>query len=232
MILRARGREVTRLEALSDGIFAFSATLLVVSLEVPRTFAQLLDELSGFVAFGLSFGALILIWSVHNGFFRRYGLQDGWTTLLNGCLLFVVLFYVYPLKFMSHGFAQSVLRLDGGGEGYRISIQGREMNHLFMLYGAGFVAIFACVTLLYGHAYRRRDALELTGEERREAAFYSRHYFLFVLVGLVSVGLAAIGAGIRFGFPGWIYGAIGPLCWAHAVWTRRREESAAGNAPS
>ena len=31
----------------------------------------------------------------------RYGLQDAWTIFLNSLLLFVVLFYVYPLKFLT-----------------------------------------------------------------------------------------------------------------------------------
>ena len=35
--LRGLG-EVSRVEALSDGVIAFAITLLVVSLEVPRTF--------------------------------------------------------------------------------------------------------------------------------------------------------------------------------------------------
>ena len=39
--LRGLG-EVSRVEALSDGVIAFAITLLVVSLEVPRTFDQLL----------------------------------------------------------------------------------------------------------------------------------------------------------------------------------------------
>jgi uncharacterized membrane protein len=76
MILRERGRAISRLEAFSDAVFAFSATLLVVSLEVPRTYPELAAGLKGFVAFGLSFAALILIWAVHNGFFRRYGLSS------------------------------------------------------------------------------------------------------------------------------------------------------------
>ena len=65
-------------------------------------------ELNGLVAFGLSFGALICIWAVHDGCFRRYGLQDTWTIVLNACLLFVVLFYVYPLKFVTQAFARNV----------------------------------------------------------------------------------------------------------------------------
>jgi hypothetical protein len=32
---RWRGRDVTRIEALSDAVFGFAITLLVVSLEVP-----------------------------------------------------------------------------------------------------------------------------------------------------------------------------------------------------
>ena len=74
-----RNREISRLEALSDGVFAFAATLLVVSLEVPRTVSELSAELFGFVGFAISFGALMLIWAVHNAYFRRYAIDDGWT---------------------------------------------------------------------------------------------------------------------------------------------------------
>ncbi|MCA1651381.1 MAG: hypothetical protein LC753_14255 [Acidobacteria bacterium] len=34
------------------------------------------------------------IWHEHNMYFRRYGLQDGYTVFLNAVLLFVVMFYV------------------------------------------------------------------------------------------------------------------------------------------
>src|SRR5262249_22278558 len=96
-----RERPITRLESFSDGVFAISATLLVVSLEVPHSFAELEHSLSGFIAFALSFTMLVHIWAVHNGFFRRFGEQDGWTVTLNAALLFVVLFYVYPLKYLA-----------------------------------------------------------------------------------------------------------------------------------
>ena len=48
---RNRGHEVTRVEAMSDVIFGFSISLLVVSLEAPKTYAQMMDMLHGFLPF-------------------------------------------------------------------------------------------------------------------------------------------------------------------------------------
>src|SRR5581483_1357732 len=93
--------ESARIEAFSDAIFGFAATLLVVSLEVPRDFAAMAASLRGFVAFGLSFATLAAIWTVHRGFFRRFPIGDGTTVVLNTVLMFLILFYVYPLKFLA-----------------------------------------------------------------------------------------------------------------------------------
>src|ERR1043165_8056 len=97
--LRGLG-EVSRIEALSDGVIAFAITLLVVSLEVPRTFDELLVTMRGFLAFAITFGMLFHVWFVQYRFFRRYGLNANFTIWMNACLPFVVLFYVYPLKFV------------------------------------------------------------------------------------------------------------------------------------
>src|SRR5262245_29241074 len=95
-----RGAEVSRLEGLSDAVFGFAMTLLVVSLDVPNNADELFDVMRGFAAFGVCFLVLAGVWYQHYLFFRRYGLQDGLTILINGGLLFVVLFYIYPLKFL------------------------------------------------------------------------------------------------------------------------------------
>ena len=72
----------------------------MVSLEVPDTFDELLATMRGFFAFAISFYMLFIVWNEHYRYFRRYGLDDSATRDLNAVLLFVVLFYVYPLKFL------------------------------------------------------------------------------------------------------------------------------------
>src|SRR5262245_59387187 len=84
---RLRGLEVSRIEGFSDAVFAFAVTLLVVSLEVPRTFTELQEIMNGFVAFALGFLFLLYLWHIQYTFFRRYGLHDGPTITLNGLLL-------------------------------------------------------------------------------------------------------------------------------------------------
>jgi uncharacterized membrane protein len=220
--MKNQAREITRIEAFSDAVFAFAATLLVVSLEVPKTFPQLITDLKGFIAFGLAFSALVLIWSVHKGFFKRYGLQDTWTVVLNSCLLFVILFYVYPLKFMSKGIALFIL---GGGQGqseYRIP-GTQELASLFAIYGAAFAAVFLCFSLLYLHAYRRSSVLELNADQRNEAIILFRNYLIFAVVGLLSVLTAFSGIGLRWALPGWIYFLLGPGCYLHGILSSRRK---------
>ena len=57
-----RGGNPTRVEALTDMVFAFALTLLVVSNSPPNSFAELIDLLWGFpgfaVAFAIQAGAL------------------------------------------------------------------------------------------------------------------------------------------------------------------------------
>src|SRR5271156_2458289 len=88
---RWRGGEITRLEAFCDVVFGFALTLLVVSLEVPRNYAELMTAIRGFVPFAACFTQLILIWRAHYRFSRRYGLEDPYTVFLNVLLLFLVL---------------------------------------------------------------------------------------------------------------------------------------------
>ena len=155
---RWRGGDVTRLEHFSDAVFAFAVTLLVVSLEVPKSFPELVAALRGFVAFGACFAMLVLVWLFHCHFFRRYGLHDGWATFLNSLLLFFVLFFVYPLKFLASA-------MFTGTE----PINAHELRTTFIIYGSGYAAVFVTFGLMYLHAWSRRDDLNLNEIERLQA---------------------------------------------------------------
>lgn len=188
--LRWRGHEVSRLEAFSDTVFAFALTLLVVALEVPRDYQKLMELMMGFPAFACCFALLMWIWSEHNAFFRRFGMQDGYTMVLNSVLLFVVLLYVYPLKFMFDS-------LFGGLLGKRADapepLQLYQLANASAIYAVGFMAVFMVFALLYHHAYRCRAQLELSELEVFDARSAIGRHLLSTSVGLISLLIATVG---------------------------------------
>src|SRR5215469_7713843 len=133
LYFRWRAGEITRLEAFCDVVFGFALTLLVGSLEVPRNYAELMAAMRGFVPFAACFTQLILVWRAHYQFSRRYGLEDPYTVFLNVVLLFVVLFYVYPLKYV---FSMLFQQLTGGGE-MTTGMGWHEASVLMRVYAAG-----------------------------------------------------------------------------------------------
>ena len=192
---RWRSREVSRLEGLADAVFGFAITLLVVSLEVPRTFDDLLAMMLTFPAFAISFALLLLVWYQHYVYFRRYDIEDGLTMVLNSALLFVVLFYVYPLKFVWTFLANMVIKGDPRvrlATGELVYPVGREQGEpMMIIYGVGYMAVFGIFALLYWHAYRRRAEMELNELEVYDTKVESIPTALLA-VGMLSVGIAAL----------------------------------------
>ena len=191
---RWRAGEISRLEGFSDAVFAFAVTLLVVSLEVPHTFEELMDAMRGFGAFAICFGMLSLVWFHHYRYFRRYGLQDTVTVLLNAALLFVVLFYVYPLKFL---FTMLIGQLTGGATvgghtALDAMIANEQVPALMMIYGAGFAAVFGIFALLNWRAWTRRSELELNPVEEIITQHSLWENTGIAAIGLISVLLAVI----------------------------------------
>jgi uncharacterized membrane protein len=195
---RWRGGEITRLEGFSDAVFAFAVTLLVVSLEVPRSFHELMQAMRGFVAFGVCFALLADVWYHHYRFFRRYGLQNPWAVFLNCALLFFVLFYVYPLKFLF------VAAFSSGGK-----IEAEEARALFIIYGVGYAAVFLIFALLYLHAWKKREELALNQLEQLKTRHSLIDNVAMVLVGLISATLAWSLPSRWVGLAGYFYFLIG-----------------------
>ena len=205
---RWRGGEITRLEAFCDVIFGFALTLLVVSLEVPHNYAELITAMRGFVPFAVCFSQLVMIWRAHYIFSRRYGLEDAYTVFLNVVLLFVVLFYVYPLKFVF-----TMLFMEITGTAPPGSLNDWQASVVMRIYAAGFAAVFVLFGLMYLHAYRLRHALGLSEVEALETRNSAQENAL-----LVSIATASFVAAFRYpAWSGWVYVLIGPLMAVHGT---------------
>jgi hypothetical protein len=217
---RWRSHEISRIEGLSDGVFAFAVTLLVVSLEVPKTFTELATTMRGFGAFAISFTLLFMIWFNQFKFFRRYGLQDNLTVCLNAVLLFVVLFYVYPLKFL---FSYLVNVFTGGHGEVRLPngnveamVEGNQMATLLLIFGLGYVAVFGVFILLHLHAYRKRTELGLNELELFDTRNSIQESALNVGIGLVSICIAVFG-GRYSNLAGPAYMLVGVVMTIHGM---------------
>ncbi|HEY6230452.1 MAG TPA: TMEM175 family protein [Pyrinomonadaceae bacterium] len=207
---RWRGQEVSRIEGLSDAVFAFAITLLVVSLEVPKTFNELAETMHGFGAFLISFLLLFAVWFNQYKFFRRYGLRDTTTVLINAALLFVVLFYVYPLKFL---FSFLIDRFTGGHGEVRLPngnvasmIESNEQfASLMVIFDLGYLAVFGVFVLLFWHAYRKWRELELNELERFDTRESIQESALNCGIAVFSLLIVFIGGAGRAGLAGMAY---------------------------
>ena len=147
-----------------------------------------------------------MIWRTHYRFSRRYGLEDPYTVFLNVVLLFLVLFYVYPLKFVF-----TLLFAEITGTDASANMGWHEASVLMRIYAAGFAAVFWLFVLMYAHAYRLQRELELDPVEVLETRFSLQENALLGLIGIASF-LVAIKSP---GWAGWVYLAIGPLLAIH-----------------
>lgn len=190
---------ISRLEAFSDGVFAFAATLMVVNFDMDTSLTLTGSTGTGFLSFFVTFFVLVALWWVHYNFFRRTNYIDNWIIALNAILLFVVLYYVFPLKNMV---------LSGVGE---VVLTREGLANLFVMYGIGFLLIFLCLSLMYFRAFKKSHKVE----NALHLFFYARHFAIFVFVAAISIVLAYFKVGIAFGFPGVFYALLGPLCYGH-----------------
>jgi uncharacterized membrane protein len=161
---RTRSREVSRIEAFSDVVFGFSLTLLVVSTEVPHTFTELMGDMRSFVPFAVCFAIFGQVWWQHHNFFRRYPLDDSITATLNFMLLFVMLFYTYPLKFIFVGMFNQITGHTQvhAANGQLVSwLEAQQGPMLMVVYSIGYATVFAIFVLLYWNALRHKQELEL-----------------------------------------------------------------------
>jgi uncharacterized membrane protein len=213
---RWRGKEVSRLENLADAVFGFSVTLLVVAQQVPTSFDGLMEVVRSFPAFVASFAILMIFWNVHYKFFRRYGLEDLFIRGINYLILLLVLFSVYPLKFLFH----AAFGLGGGigGPG--------NVFVVYQLYGFGLATIWFLFGLLFWRAYTARAQLGLSPAEV---------LLTKMDLGMIAWNIATCAASVTLSFfpvppwlPGVIYSTLGLTIGLNGWYYGRQVRAASG----
>ncbi len=226
MIFQRRG-EASRLEAFSDATIAFVGVLLILSLDVPKSYDDLINSLYGFIPFALTFTALLLIWVAHKNLFRRYPLSDKFTIAVNGVFLFTILGYAYPVRLIAGSLVSAVMNGD-----LAVPVTPDQLRSLFVIYGLGWMLVFFCIATLYLHAARNAGTLGLSEIETYDAVSDGIHYLSFVVAGAISVALAYVDVGVMFGLPAIAYCLTGLFVAGNAYVRRRnRPDSVAAALP-
>jgi hypothetical protein len=179
---RWRGGEISRLEGLSDAVFAFAVTLLVVLRDPVLGLARPLPVLP----------ALRAGRRLHHDPHRGADVHRA--------------VYVYPMKFLF-----SILFDQLFGEAPAGAIQDHQVPLLMLVYGAGFIAVQVVFILLYLRAYRLADALELTPYERLATRSEVQGFAINVGIGLVSIAIVEVGGPDAALWSGMTYMLIAPL---------------------
>jgi uncharacterized membrane protein len=195
-----------RVEAFSDGVFAFAITLLVVTIAQPENYRRLAHDLAqrwpSLAAYIVSFAVIGIMWLNHHSVFSHFSHVDRGLVYLNLLLLMTVAFLPFPTGVLGQALAR------GAGERTAAVVYGVTMS----------ANAYAWAALwLYASHNRRLLTPSFPEEERRLSTF------LFNVGGVVytaAVGVAFLNA---YAFLA-VQGALG-VYYAFDPLSRRLERS-------
>jgi uncharacterized membrane protein len=195
---RYRGEEPSRIEALSDSCFALAIGLLLISTKSPDTFEELFDFTKDLIPFALCLTMIMLVWHQHFVFFIRYGFRNAVIVVLNSILLLILLFYVYPLKFLARFLTNIYGSLLGNLFGMDIQVNniqltdGGDLPALMITYSWGVAGIFLVLMFMYRYALKNKEELELNEIEIFETKTSIISNMLMAGIALLSILLAMV----------------------------------------
>ena len=82
----------SRVEAITDGIVAIAATIMVLELGIPSAndWSGLLEIRHTFLAYVISFAMIYIVWSMHHDLFQKATVISRRTFLINGLWIFLL----------------------------------------------------------------------------------------------------------------------------------------------
>jgi hypothetical protein len=214
---RLRGESISRLETFVDAAFAFAVTMMVISVgEIPKSVPELLFALRKVPTMTVSFLIMMMFWSSHNRWSRRFGLDTWRTSALSLGLVLGVLVWVFPqrlvmsaaLNSMTAGWVPSDISPNSGG----------DVQDAMLVYGLGFAWLSAVLMQLDREALAAADELQLDSLERLETRRDMGSHGVLLGIAIVSIALTFVVRGQRgwmASVSGFVYMAIGPAMHFH-----------------
>jgi uncharacterized membrane protein len=180
--------EVGRVEAFSDGVFAIAITLLILAVGIEQAIAkgdleqQLLDLWPAYIAYGVSFLTVGIMWVNHHQVFRHFERVDRPLLLLNILLLMCISFTPFPTRVVAER-AQN----------------GADREAAALLYGITMTCTAICFLSVWLYGSRR---LLRPDTDKREVSGITRSYLpgapTYAIATLIAL-LSSIASLIIFG---------------------------------
>lgn len=211
-----RGINASRIDNLTDTVLGIAITLLIFNLVNPNSFNDLMTFTKTLPAFLVSISFLILIWSEHFRFSRIYALTDTGLIILNTLLIALIIFYVYPLRFLTLFLTDVFFNTDLG-----LSIEGYQVPLLMIYYGAAVFSLYFLLFLFYVRAYKMKEELNLNNYEIYYTKAQKNKLIIMLAVPLLSILLTILvnqySYGMASAIGGFTYAIYAP---AIIIWKR------------
>jgi len=139
-----------RLEAFSDGIFAFAATLLILNLAVSGhpLGQQLLDIWPSYVAYAVSFITIGIIWTNHHTVMHQLAHVDRFFLMVNVLFLMFIAFIPFPTRLLA------------------LNLQSEGAQAAAITYGITLTATAVLFNVLWRYAAHERRLLRHDAEQK------------------------------------------------------------------
>jgi uncharacterized membrane protein len=179
-----------RLEAFSDGVIAIAITLLVLDLRVPAPGGAALSQKLGhewpsYVAYGVSFITIGIIWINHHAMVARLRHVDHSVLILNLLLLLTIGLLPFTTALLAEYLRES--------NGQRLAAA---------VYGGSFLLMAIAFVVMQSHLLDRRRHLLQGALSREERELIKRRGRVGVVPYVVATALAAVSSYITLAICG------------------------------